>query len=256
VCFDIDSTPPIPIISGAEVTHRDLVLTAEDGGRPAAFEAIGGGRVGVVVLPDVRGLYPFYEELTLRLAEHGHDAVVIDYFCRTAGSAKRTADFDYMPEVRQTTHEGVRMDTAAAVAHLRAAEPGRPIVTMGFCFGGSNSWHQAANGHGLAGAIGFYGHPNRPGFPQGSPAVIDRIAEIECPILALQGGDDPGIPVAESDRFREALTAAGIRNEVIVYEGAPHSFFDRKQADYAAECEDAWARVIAFLSAVAETRTS
>ncbi|RPI21640.1 MAG: dienelactone hydrolase family protein [Actinobacteria bacterium] len=256
MCFDIDSDPPIPIISGAAVTHRDLVLAAEDGGLPAAFEAIGGGRVGVVVLPDVRGLYRFYEELALRLAEHGHDAVVIDYFCRTAGTGKRGEDFDYMPEVRQTTYEGVRLDTAAAVAHLRASDRERPVVTLGFCFGGSNSWHQAANGHGLAGAIGFYGHPNRPGFPQGSPAVMARIAEIECPILALQGGDDPGIPVEESDAFRRALTEAGIRNEVVVYEGAPHSFFDRKQADYAAECADAWERVLAFLAEVASPGAS
>lgn len=253
MCFDIDSAPPIPIISGASVTHRDLVLTAADGAAPAAFEAIGGGRVGVVVLPDVRGLYRFYEELALRFAEHGHDAVVIDYFCRTAGTGKRGEEFDYMPEVRQTTQDGVRMDTAAAVTHLRAQAPERPIVTIGFCFGGSNSWHQAANGHGLAGAIGFYGHPNRPGFPQGAPPVMERIAEIECPILALQGGDDPGIPVEESERFREALTAAGIRNEVMIYEGAPHSFFDRKQVDFAEECEDAWRRVLDFIDQVART---
>jgi dienelactone hydrolase len=32
--------------------------------------------VGVVVLPDVRGLYRFYEELALRFAERGIAAVV------------------------------------------------------------------------------------------------------------------------------------------------------------------------------------
>lgn len=69
MCFDSDSTPPIAPISGAAVTHRDLVLEASDGNRFAAFAASPdeAGGAGVVILPDVRGLYRFYEELALRL---------------------------------------------------------------------------------------------------------------------------------------------------------------------------------------------
>jgi carboxymethylenebutenolidase len=70
---------------------------------------------------------------------------------------------------------------------------------------------------------------------------------MEAPILALQGGDDPGIPVEDSRAFDEALTGAGVEHEVVVYEGAPHSFFDRKYEEYAADSEDAWNRVLAFL---------
>jgi len=33
----------------------------------------------------------------------------------------------------------------------------------------------------------------------------------------------------------------------VIYDGAPHSFFDRKQEQFAAESEDAWNRVLAFL---------
>jgi carboxymethylenebutenolidase len=120
---------------------------------------------------------------------------------------------------------------------------------MGFCYGGSNSWSQAASGHGLSGAIGFYGHPTRAGFPQGAAAVIDRVNDIECPILGLMGGDDPGIPVAESDRFRRALSEAGVDHEIVVYDGAPHSFFDRESATFADASADAWERVLTFLNA-------
>jgi carboxymethylenebutenolidase len=35
---------------------------------------------------------------------------------------------------------------------------------------------------------------------------------------------------------------------VVTYEGAPHSFFDRKQADYAEASEDAWNRVLDFVA--------
>ena len=72
---------------------RKVVLTAADGNRFAAFAASpdGPAATGVVVLPDIRGLYRFYEEVALRLAERGYAAVAFDYFGRTAGAEKRTA---------------------------------------------------------------------------------------------------------------------------------------------------------------------
>src|SRR5918999_2379313 len=107
VCFEPDSLPPIPVISGAAVSHRDLVLEAADGNRFAAFAAQpdegGAGSAGVVILPDVRGLYRFYEELALRFAERGYPAIAFDYFGRTAGAAKREDEFDYMEHTRRTT---------------------------------------------------------------------------------------------------------------------------------------------------------
>jgi carboxymethylenebutenolidase len=249
MCFDHDSAPPIPVVSGAAVSHSDVVLEAADGNRFAAFaaspdEAKG---VGVVVLPDVRGLYRFYEELALRLAEWGYDALAIDYFGRTAGVEKRGDEFEYMPHVQQTTQEGIQHDVAAAVAHLRSPQGGScgSIFTVGFCFGGRHSWLSAAGGHDLAGAIGFYGRPG-PG-SDGSPGPTQRASELRAPILALMGGDDPGIPVEDVNAFEQALGAAGAESDVIVYPGAPHSFFDRKYEQFAAESEDAWHRVLAFL---------
>ena len=130
MCHDLDSSPPIPHVSGAAVSHDDVVLEAADGNRFAAFAATPEepGRAAVVILPDVRGLYRFYEELALRFAEHGHAAVAIDYFGRTAGAETRTDDWEYMPHVDQTTHAGLQGDIAAAVAHLRDAEIGRAHV--------------------------------------------------------------------------------------------------------------------------------
>ena len=149
-----------------------------------------------------------------------------------------------MPHVQQTTAAGVQADVAACVAHLRAAGCAA-IFTVGFCFGGRNSWLAAAAGHELAGAIGFYG---RPGLgSDGSPGPAQRAGEMTAPILALQGGDDPGIPVEESRAFDEALEAADVEHEVVIYAGAPHSFFDRKYEEFADDSEDAWARVLAFL---------
>jgi carboxymethylenebutenolidase len=245
MCFDLDSSPPIPVISGAAVSHEDLEIEAADGNRFAAFAALPDEpkAAGVVILPDVRGLYRFYEELALRLAERGYTAIAFDYFGRSAGAEKRGEDFEYSEHVAQTTAEGVQADTRAAVEWLR----GRGIehvFTLGFCFGGHHSWLAAASGHGLAGAIGFYGMP---GDRDGHPGPIKRAGEMEAPILALQGGADAHITPEINAELDQALTAAGVEHEVVEFEGAPHSFFDRKQEEFADASEDAWNRVLDFL---------
>ena len=247
MCFSADSSPPVARIFGAAVDTRLLTLTAADDNRFAAYEARGNGsgRAAVLVLPDVRGLFRFYQELAERFAERGFDSVAIDYFGRTAGVGTRDEAFDYMPHVRLTTHDGVKADAAAAVAHLRSLSDA-PIFTIGFCFGGSNSWHQAANGLGLAGAIGFYGHPDRV-FPPGSNPLVERVGEMTCPILGLMAGDDQGIPAEAVEKFRTALAGAGVNHELITYEGAPHSFFDRKYEKFSEASADAWDRVLGFI---------
>jgi carboxymethylenebutenolidase len=249
MCFDLDSLPPVPVLSGAAVSHRDVELEAADGNRFAAFAAEPDepSGAGVVVLPDVRGLYRFYEELALRFAERGIAAVAIDYFGRTAGVSKRGDDFPYMDHVAKTEADSIQADVRAAVDFLRSPEGGsaRSTFTVGFCFGGRHSWLAAAGGHGLAGAIGFYG---RPGAGQdGSPGPIQRAGDLEAPILGLMGGADQGIPPEDVAAFDEALTDAGVEHELVTYDGAPHSFFDRRHEDFAEASEDAWARVLAFV---------
>jgi carboxymethylenebutenolidase len=253
MCFELDSLPPIPVLRGAAVSHEDLVLEAQDGNKLAAFAATpdGPSGVGVVILPDVRGLYRFYEELALRFAERGIAAVAIDYFGRTAGLGKRGDDFEYMPHVEQTTPKGVQADVRAAVEHLRA-HGAHTLFTVGFCFGGRNSWLAAAGDHGLAGAIGFYGRPGET--RDGAPGPTQRAAELQAPILALQAGDDQNITAADNAAFEEALEDAGVEHELVTYEGAPHSFFDRRQEDFAGASEDAWAKVLAFIETHAGKR--
>jgi carboxymethylenebutenolidase len=248
VCFDSDSFPPVPVIAGAAISHEELELEAADGNRFAAFAALPDepSDVGIVILPDVRGLYRFYEELALRFAERGYAAIAFDYFGRTAGVSKRNDEFDYMEHVRQVQPQQVQADVAACVEWLRAEGP-TTIFTVGFCFGGRNSWLSAAGGHGLAGAVGFYGG-SREG-ADGSPGPTRRAAEIACPILALQAGDDANISAEDNAAFEAALQAAGVEHELVTYAGAPHSFFDRKQEEFADASDDAWARVVAFIGA-------
>jgi carboxymethylenebutenolidase len=190
-----------------------------------------------VILPDVRGLYRFYEELALRLAERGHAAIAFDYFGRTAGADKRPDDWDYMPLVQQLTPDEVMADTGACIRHL--FEHGcTSVFTVGFCMGGSYSWQATAFHSELKGGVGFYGRPSR---------VLQHVPELHAPILALQGGADQAISHEDNVEFEQALRAAGKEYELIEFEGAPHSFFDRKQEEFQQASDDAWRRTLAFI---------
>ncbi len=162
MCFDTDSHPPIAPMAGAAVDGGLITLTAADGNQFAAYRARAAdpSDARMLVLPDVRGLFTFYEELALRFAEAGIDALAIDYFGRTAGADARDADFEYRPHVDQTTWAGLSADIAAGTAELRADAPGTRVFALGFCFGGRLAFDAATLGLDLAGVVGFYGVPS------------------------------------------------------------------------------------------------
>jgi len=251
MCFDLDSRPPIVPIAGGALDHEDLVLTAADGNRFAAFRARAAAPsgAGIVVLPDVRGLHPYYEELALRFAEAGVDAVAIDYFGRTAGVDPRGPEFDSGPHVAKTTWAGISADIVAAADYLRSdgdKSRARALFSIGFCLGGRNAFLSATLGQRLAGTIGFYG------FPAGasrndSPAPVDLIDKFECPVLGVFGGADQAIPIATVRQFRDALQTAGVKQEIVVEPDAPHGFFDQKASQYETQSDDAWTRVRRFI---------
>jgi len=252
MCFDLDSRPPLPPIRGSALDARDLTLTSADGTRFAAYAARSEqpSGAGMVVLPDVRGLHPYYEELAVRLAEAGIHAVAIDPYARTAGTSKRGEGFEYEPHVGQLRHESLNADVAAGVDFLRADEGGAAerLYTVGFCLGGRVSLLQAASGLGLSGVIGLYPWPTGP-HRSGLPAPTDEAARFRCPVLTLYGGEDAGIPLAAREAFDAALDAAGVEQRSVVYEGAPHSFFDRKSADHAEASADGWRQILDFVGA-------
>ena len=250
MCFDLDSRPPIPPIAGAAVDGQRIELHASDGTRFLAYDARpeSPAGAGVVILPDVRGLHHFYEELALRFAERGIDAVTIDYFGRTASTDDRGESFEFMPHVDQIQFESTMLDVKAAVDHL--VDRGvRDIFTMGFCMGGRMAFLTGAREElGLSGAMGFYGSVVGEG-RGGAPAPTDEAeaGRFKAPVLGLFGGADQGIPADTINGFGDALDAAGVDNELVIYPGAPHSFFDRKASDFADASEDAWAKVMAFV---------
>ncbi|MGY2076571.1 dienelactone hydrolase family protein [Blastococcus sp. SYSU DS0828] len=134
-------------------------------------------------------------------------------------------------------------DVAAAIDHLRErAGAELPVVTVGFCFGGSHSWRLAGGDLDLAGCAGFYGRPS---------LVGDAADRARLPTVMLVAGADSVTPVPEQRALADRLRAAGAEVDLVVYEGAPHSFFDRSHDAWAEACRDAWAHVLSLTDRVA-----
>jgi carboxymethylenebutenolidase len=251
MCVDNDSRPPIAPIAGGSAGSQDLLLTSADGTRFMAYAARASAPTGagMIVIPDVRGLHPYYKELADRFAEVGVDAVALDFFARTASSDDRGDSFDFVAHVPQTKPETLQADIAAAGAYLRGRESGqaRSLFSVGFCFGGALSYLQAASGLGYSGVIGFYGWPLGLRRWPDRPKPIDAVSRYTCPVLSLFGGADEGIPQSAVDEFDAACRKASVKHDLTVYPGAPHSFFDRKFTEFAEASADAWRRVQAFV---------
>jgi carboxymethylenebutenolidase len=248
MCHDHDSRPPEPPRTGAVGVRASLTLTSADGTAFSAACALPADapRTGVVILPDIRGLHPYYVALAERFAEAGVAAVAIDWFGRTAGlcdGGTRGADFDWQTHIPQTTPEGIDADISAAIGALRdrtAAD--LPVVTVGFCFGGSHSWRQSGGDLDLAGCAGFYGKPS---------VVGDAAGRAHLPTVMLIAGADRATPVEDQLTLAETMRAAGADVDAAVYEGAPHSFFDRAFGEWEEACRDAWQHVLALTDRVA-----
>jgi len=236
MCFEFDARPP-------DLPADLAALTVSPGAEGPA----------VVILPDVRGLYRFYTELAERFAASGRHAIAIDYFGRTAGVEERDEEFDFMSHISQTTPAQVQQDIAAAVEALRERTGASAFVTLGFCFGGAQSFLAATNPSlGIDAAIGFYGtlDPSRIGFDFEMPAPLPHVGETCRPVLGLFGGADQLIPAEDIEAFDRGLAEASVEHEVVTYPGAPHSFFDRSFDEHAAASEDAWRRVLGFLDRI------
>jgi carboxymethylenebutenolidase len=250
MCFDPDSHPPIDPIAGGALDAGPVLLSGRDGTSFRAYAARPAQPTGagIVILPDVRGLHPFFEELALRFAEHGIAAVAIDYYARTAGTGVRAADFDYQPHLAEVHWDGLSSDIEAGAAHLGGPEVGSPrskFVT-GFCMGGRLASLATTLGLGFSGAVAFYGFPVGPN-RSGSPAPVDVADKIECDVLAIYGGADQAITPEMRDAYDLALEAAGVGHRTLVYPGAPHSFFDRKADEFADASASAWSEMLAFI---------
>jgi carboxymethylenebutenolidase len=254
MCYDDQARPPAAPGAAGSTRSEDVVLTAVDGNRFAAFAAYpsqpGHGGVQVIIYPDVRGLHQFYKELALRFAEVGITALALDYFGRTAGLTARDDSFEFMPHFMQLMQQtdAFSLDVKAAQAYLREKNSdAKATFVVGFCAGGSLALLTGTNREfGFSGLIPFYAGLTRAFGDKGT--ILDIADKVLYPVLGLFGGADQGIPESAVRELEAKLNQAGVENNIIIYPGAPHSFFDRRATEYAEASGDAWHRILDFIS--------
>ncbi len=190
----------------------------------------------VVVLQEWWGLNEHIKDVTRRFADEGFVALAPDLYHGVVTS-----------EPDEARKQVMELDMAAAIEEIRAAVDyllaqdfvsGDKAGIVGFCMGGRLVLQTSLVAENLSVAIPFYG----------SPLTAQEAPQVKCPILGLYGADDGGIPVAGVRAMGDALTAAGIENELIIYDGAPHSFFNDTRPSYRPDAAaDAWTRTLAAL---------
>src|SRR5215212_2087852 len=220
MCFEATDRPPQPPRTGHRGDTQRLTLRSDVDLAATFAGTTAGGAPGVVILPDIRGLHPYYEALAEAFADAGVHALAIDLYARTAGAEHRGDDFEWQPHREATRDETVARDVRAAIDELGRRGASR-VYVVGFCFGGRAAYMQGSQ-PGVAGVVGFYGGPTRPGNGGGSSPVNE----------------------------------ARVLQETVVYDGAPHSFFDRKMNEHEQACADAWHRVLRFMGVPVRTQTA
>ncbi len=249
MCYDDRSRPPKPPRARTAAKGKDIELVAKDGNRFAAYIAEGdhSSKAQVLIYPDVRGLHQFYKDLALRFAEVGINALAIDYFGRTAGLGPRDETFDYHSHVEQLTAENVFTDTRAALDYLQQNFGfDQKTFILGFCMGGSLTLLSGTQDFKLAGLVAFYAGFKRV-FP-GKGTALEEAHKIRFPVLGLFGGADQNIPVSQVEQLDLELDKTKVDHEIVIYKEAPHSFFDRKQKEFAQASTDAWKRILGFIT--------
>jgi dienelactone hydrolase len=205
---------------------------------------------GVLVVADIYGRSPFYEDLAARLAAARLHALLPEYFFRQGPLTERTREAAFARR-RRLDDPRVLADLRAAIDWLR----GQPGVvgartgTIGFCMGGTFVLNLAADRDDLV-TVCYYGFPQPPPLAQvQAPAPLDQLDSITGPILGLWGDQDESVGMDNVAKLAEGLQARGVDFTHVIYHGLGHGFLRAMAATGGAghgDAVDSFARALAF----------
>lgn len=239
--------------------HIDIPV-AEDGSSIDAYLARpeGEGRYpAVIVGMELFGVNEHLCDVTRRVARLGYVAIAPNFYHRTLpkaslpfGEAGRAQGFEHLNALQRDT---ALHDVRAVLGFLhRNDHVAGPTGFLGFSMGGHIAY-LAATQFDIAASAVFYG-----GWlantdialsrPEPTLALTAGIARHGGKLVYFAGGKDHAVTAEQRAQIAEALKAAHVRHELVVYPEAQHGFFCelRETFDEAAR-DDAWARVQALL---------
>jgi carboxymethylenebutenolidase len=211
-----------------------------------------GPHPGVVIIPDVWGLYDHYHEVAKKVAANGFVALAINLYSREGSPDLPDMDavFRFMKELPDRR---VLQDIQAGVDALSAREEvgGRPVGIMGFCMGGKYTILAACTCQGLSAAVPWYGLLRVPEIDEQNPEhPLDALPRLTCPMLGLFGKEDSVVPLADVEEVERRTASSPHPVDVIVYPGAGHAFANdtRPQMYREDAARDGWSRAFTFLN--------
>ena len=202
----------------------------------------------VLVNEEVFGVTDYIKDVCRRLARVGYLAVAPEIYARLVDTAKLTSEAEVQAVVGKAPDATVMSDLDAAMAWAAAnkGDASRAGVT-GFCRGGRNTWLYDAHSTTVKAAVVWYGVLGGARTEIQPRTAADMATEIHAPLLALQGGQDRSISVADLQAAAARARAAGKTVEVVVYPDAGHGFHADYRPSYRpADAADGWQRMLAW----------
>jgi carboxymethylenebutenolidase len=237
----------------AEGTHNPYVeritLRSGDGTAIPAIHARPEGvpLAAAVLVPDIMGVRPLFDDICRRVASHGIAVVSPEPFAHMGDPA--ALDFEARSSRMRDLVDEVQLDDLERAANLLVVEDGADdVAVLGFCMGGMYTMKAAATGR-FDRAVPFYGMIRVPenwrGPTQRDP--LDTAGET-CATLAIFGGNDAFTPPEDIDALRAEWDGLP-DHEIVVYPGAEHGFVHdpERPAHRPDDAADAWRRALAFL---------
>ena len=239
---------------GAEMTASTVQVGGANGDQIEAYLArpVEPERRGaVVVIHHLPGYDRGSKEIVRRFAELGYDAIMPNLYWRQAAGLAPAAASTVIREQGGISDAQLVGDVAGAAAHLRSLDSSNGRVgVIGYCSGGRQSVLAACTVE-VDAAVDCYGAyvtgtPSA-GFPLLVTNLVDRLADLRCPVLGLFGNDDQAPSPPQVDEFEQILTSLGKPFEFHRYDGAGHAFFSTDRAAYRFEAaNDGWERITDF----------
>jgi carboxymethylenebutenolidase len=223
----------------------------------------GTGKVPVVVvISEVWGLSDWIRGVADQVAAEGFLAIAPDLLSGRGPNGGDTpafaTDMERVAAIRMVPQPDLTaMLKAAREYALKLPEANGKSASVGFCFGGSESFRFALDEPGLSAAVVYYGSaPNEaPPTQQGQPAPpfqpTARLANLTVPILGLYGGIAQDVNIGRSIAPTFERTRAAMKvYEPHVFDGAAHGFLRAQTGNDGANMkatEQAWPMTVAWL---------
>jgi len=197
---------------------------------------------GIIMIHENRGLNAYIKDMANTLARQGYVVLAVDLFRGQMATNNDQARLLYT-SVRNNPGESItNLQSAVRYVSSLPFVDSSKIASIGWCFGGGQSLQLALNSqnHPLVATILYYG----------TPLITDaqQLSKIKWPILGIFGDKDQANPLPLINKFKVALDANKINNDILIYRGLGHAFANPSNQNYAPkETADAWQKTLSFL---------